>query len=463
MLKSFLGPLALTLAIALFVLLMQFVWIYIDDLVGKGLSTYIIVKLMLLVMLTVVPMALPLAILLASIMTFGSLAENQELACMKAAGLSLPKIMSSLIVLIFLISVGAFFFANNVLPWVNLKEGSLLNDVRTAKPALNIRQEIFYNAIDGYSIRIEKKDPDQETIHNVLIYDHSDPDNAHPEGGNFKMVTAKSGKMKMSEDQRYLVLDLFDGTSYQEMVDNSQYRMTHPMTINNFKKQTVYLDLSSFRFSRTNQDLFKSNYDMLDLKQLRITADSMMVVFAKNKKQFYADLNRSYFDRTRVVQHNLKDENTMTQPGKVSILETAINNVRNVKDFVNGNSEAQNSTNLDILMRKITIQKKFTFAAACFILFFIGAPFGAIIKKGGLGMPVVVSALFFILFYIMTIIGIKSAEQEVMTVGFGLWMPAIILAPIGTFLTYKASRDSTLFDMDFYINLFNRLTGRRTS
>lgn len=463
MLKSFLGPLALTLAIALFVLLMQFVWTYIDDLVGKGLSTYVIVKLMVLVMFNVVPLALPLAILLASIMTFGNLAENHELACMKAAGLSLPKIMSPLIVLVFLISTCAFFFANNVLPWVNLKKDSLLFDVRKSKPALNIHQEVFYNGIDGYSIRIEKKDPDQEAIHNVMIYDHNDPDNAHPEGGDYKVILAKSGKMKMSQDQRYLVLDLFDGNTYEEMVDNSQYRMTHPMTLNNFKKQTVYLDLSNFRFSRTNQELFKSNYEMLNLKQLKATADSMTVVFDKSKKQFYTDLNRSFFDKSRLKQHGLKDGTAIPQEEKINILEMTLNNVRNVRDFVKGNSEAQHSTNQDIVMRRITMEKKFTFAVACFILFFIGAPFGAIIKKGGLGMPVVVSALFFILFYILTIIGIKSAEEEVMTITTGLWMPAVILAPIGAFFTYKASMDSSLFDRDPYINLFNKLTGRKAS
>jgi len=463
MLKSFLGPLALTFAIAIFVLLMQFVWIYIDDLVGKGLSTYIIIKLMSLVACTLVPLALPLAILLASIMTFGNLAENNELACMKAAGMSLPRIMSSLIVLIFLISLGAFFFANNVLPWVNLKKDSLLYDVRTAKPALNIQQEVFYNGIEGYNIRIGKKDPDQETIHDVLIYDHTDPANAHPEGGNNKIILADSGKMKMSADQRYLILDLYNGHTYEEMIDNSAYRMTHPMTTNAFKKQTVYLDLSAFRFSRTNQDLFKSNYEMLNIKQLKSTADSMTVVFEKSKKQFYDDLNRSYFDKSRVGTHALKDGSDLPLQGKINVLDAAINNVRNARDFVKGNSETQHSSGQDIIRRFIEIHRKFTFACACFILFFIGAPFGAIIKKGGLGMPVVVSALFFILFYIMSIIGIKSAQEGVMTVPVGLWMPAAVLAPIGAFFTYKASMDSTLFDRNIYLSFFQKLLARKAS
>lgn len=461
MLKSFAGPLALTFAIAIFVLLMQFVWIYIDDLVGKGLATFVIVKLMALVACTLVPMALPLAILLASIMTFGNLAENNELACMKAAGLSLPRIMSPLILLIFGISLGAFFFANNVLPWVNLKKDSLLYDIRTAKPGLNIQQEVFYSGIDGYNIRIAKKDADQETIHDVIIYDHTDMNSEHPEGGNNKVIVAKDGTMKMSTDQRYLILDLKNGNSYEEMVDNANYRMTHPMTSNKFNRQTVYLDLSEFRFSRTNQELFKGNYEMLNIKQLKRTADSMVVSSAKNKLQFYKDLTRSYFDKNRVGAHKLIDVGPMPVQTKAAIYEAAINNVRNARDFIKGNSESQHSNTQDILKRLIEIQRKFTFAVACFILFFIGAPFGAIIKKGGLGMPVVVSALFFILFYIISIIGIKSAQEGVMTVPVGLWMPASILAPIGAFFTYKASMDSTLFEGTFYSALWQRVMRRK--
>jgi len=463
MLKSFLGPLALTLAIALFVFLMQFVFVYIDDLVGKGLSFRIIGKLLLFVTLTLVPLALPLAILLASIMTFGNLAENHELACMKAAGLSLPKIMGPLIALIIFISVGAFVFSNNVLPWVNLKKDALLYDIRIAKPALNIQQEIFYNGINGYSIRIGRKDQDQETIHEVMIYDHTDPDNAHQEGGDFKVILAKWGKMKMSADQRYLVLNLYDGNVYQEMVDNASYRMTHPLTLNNFKEQTVYLDLSNFRFSRTNEDLFKSNYEMLNIKQLKSTADSMSEVFANTKTQFYNDFTRTYFDKIHLKPNKLIDESSLPSQSKINIMEAAINNTHNALQFIQGNSDSQNSTNEDILKRKIEIHKKFSFAVACFLLFFIGAPFGAIIRKGGLGMPVVVSSLFFILFYILTIIGVKSAMQETMTIPEGLWLPTAVLLPLGAFFTYKASMDSALFEREAYAGFFIKLFRRKTS
>lgn len=245
------------------------------------------------------------------------------------------------------------------------------------------------------------------------------------------------------------------------MVDNAQYRISHPMTSNKFKQQTVYLDLSEFRFSRTNQELFKSNYEMLNIKQLKATADSMVVTSAKAKKQFYNDFNRSFFDKSRVANHSLADFSNFPAQGKVSIIEAAINNVRNATDFVKGNSESQHSNTQDILKRRIEIQRKFTFACACFILFFIGAPFGAIIKKGGLGMPVVVSAIFFIFFYIMSIIGIKSAQEGVMDVAIGLWMPAAILTPIAAFFTYKASMDSTLFESSFYISFFQKLVRRK--
>lgn len=289
-LKSFIGPLALTLVIALFILLMQFLWKYIDDLVGKGLSAYVIAKLMVLATITLIPMALPLAILLASIMTFGNLAENHELVCMKSSGLSLPRILSPLVILIFFISVSAFFFSNNLLPFVNLKMGSLLYDVRSAKPALSIRQDIFYAGIDGYSIRIGEKDQDQETIHNILIYDHSANE------GNNKVTLAKSGSMKMSGDKRYLVLTMKDGNRYEEMSPGTMQRPDHPFLDNHFEKQTVYFDLSSFKFSRTNEELFKNNYEMLNIKQLAATSDSLDKNLEKNKADFFKDIDKQYYN-----------------------------------------------------------------------------------------------------------------------------------------------------------------------
>jgi lipopolysaccharide export system permease protein len=459
-LKSFIGPLALTLIIALFILLMQFLWKYIDDLVGKGLSAYVIAKLMVLATVTLIPMALPLAILLASIMTFGNLAENHELVCMKSAGLSLPRILLPLTIFIFMISVSAFFFANNVLPFINLKMGALLYDVRTAKPALNIRQDIFYNGIEGYSIRIGQKDENQETIHNILIYDHSSND------GDTKVTLAKDGTMKMSSDKQYLILIMNNGNSYQEMTQPGQRDPGHPFTANRFDKQTVYFDLSSFKFSRTNEELFKNNYEMLNIKQLTYTADSMDRNLDRDKEQFYAQINQSYYTcpknigRSGVQQPNTLAPNpTPINQSPTALLDVAINIARNAKEYTIASKDAFNALGEDILRRRIEWHRKFTFSFACFILFFIGAPLGAIIKKGGLGMPVVISTVFFIIFYIISITGEKFAREQVTTLVQGMWMPVVILFPIAILLTYKASVDSRLFDKDAYLNIGNRIIG----
>jgi len=454
-LKSFIGPLALTLAIALFILLMQFLWKYIDDLVGKGLSAYVITKLMVLATVTLIPMALPLAILLASIMTFGNLAENHELVCMKSAGLSLPKILAPLTILIFAISVSAFFFANNILPVVNLKMGSLLYDVRSAKPALSIRQDIFYNGIDGYSIRIGEKDPDQETIRDITIYNHTDND------GNTKVTFAKTGKMKMSADKRYLVLTLNNGNDYEDILQNSRPSPKHPMMLNTFEKENVYFDLTSFKFSRTNEELFKNNYEMLDLKQLTATADTLEMQLNKNKAQFYKQIDATYFKYQLNNRPVPKTKNVSVAPAsnKVNVLEVAENIARNAKQYITSTKGEFGGTQESIQRRRIEWHRKFTFSFACFILFFIGAPLGAIIKKGGLGMPVVVSTIFFILFYVLSITGEKFAREQVTSVFFGMWMPTGILLPISVLFTYKAAMDSALFDKDAYINGFNRLLG----
>ncbi len=453
MLKSFIGPLALTLAIALFVLLMQFIYIYIDDIVGKGLGLYIIIKLLGMVTLTLMPMGLPLAILLASIMTFGNLAENNELASMKAAGLSLPKIMSPLIVLIFVISIGAFFFANNVLPWVMLKKDSVLFDIRSAKPALNIQQEVFYNGIDNYSIYIGKKDQDQQTIHDVMIYDHSS------DLGNTKMVKARDGKMKMSSDQHYLILELYHGNTYQELIENETQHATHPFMVNNFKQQTLYFDLSGFRFMRTSEDAYKNSpqSQMLNIKQLTYVADSMTKLQAKNKNQFYTDFSRNFYSSTRYNALKLRPISQAADGAKASAIDNAIQTVRNAMAQVKVRDDDQTSTNDQILRMRTEWHKKFTFAISCLMLFFIGAPLGAIIKKGGLGLPVVMSLILFIVYYIVTIICQKSAMEEALTVTTGMWLPIAVFMPLGVFLTYKAANDSALFDRDAYINLWNKV------
>lgn len=452
--KSFLGPLALTLIISLFVLLMRFIFVYIDDVVGKGLSWDIIYKFMALVTITLIPMALPLAILFASIMTFGNLAEHHELVSMKSAGVSLPKIIAPLVILVLMISGAAFFFANNILPIVNLKMDALLYDIQTTKPALNIQPDVFYNGITGYSIRIGEKDADQETLHDIKIYDHTE------ENGNSKVVIAKWGSMKMSSDQRYLLLTLHDGTSYEEVMDNMRQRVTHPMMENHFQSQTIYFDLSSFRFTRTNLELFKNNYDMLNLKQLKASADSMERNLDSGIVKAVKVLDNNYVTCKNYPSRNLPFNHVnpgYPEQNNMNILDAASNIARNARQYVHDTEEDHQLTRNGILRRRLEEQHKVTFPVSCFILFLIGAPLGAIIRKGGLGMPVIVSALFFILYYILSTLGEKMAREEAIGVFAGAWISAAILLPVGIFFTYKASVDSALFYTDAYVLAWNKI------
>ena len=259
-LKAFSGPLVITFFISLFVLLMQFLWKYIDDLVGKGLEWYVISELLFYASATFVPMALPLAILLSSLMTFGNLGEKYELVAMKAAGISLRKIMAPLAVLTLFISIGAFFFSNNVMPIANLKFRSILYDVREHKMAFNIKEGVYYNDLDGYVLRVREKDEDGHTIRGVIIYDHTKDE------GNTNVTIADSGYMSMSADNSMMILELYDGQNYLDDVSRRN-KNKRPFRRTQFKKQTITFDMSGFDLSRTNEDLFKNNYHMLDLSQ----------------------------------------------------------------------------------------------------------------------------------------------------------------------------------------------------
>lgn len=459
LLRSFVGPLVLTFLIALFVLLMQFLWKYIDDLVGKGLEWYIVVKLMVYVAITLVPLALPLAILLSSIMTFGNLAEHFELTACKAAGISLQRVMRPLMISAVLICFGAFFFSNYVLPVANLKMNALLYDVRQQKPSLLIKEGIFYNGIDGYSIRVSKKDEDGQTLHNIMIYDHS------ANRGNLKMIMAERGKMAMSEDERFLILTLNKGTSYEEQ-ESERGKNSHPFTRTEFDEERIRFDLSSFKLTRTNEQLFKDNYQMLNLDQLSTAADSLHKKITFRKKEFFERLAASLAIDTNLSSYHKPASKEFSNPDLVQnfaasrrnmILSSALYAARNVKSLADDAFQDIDIKSRNLAKHDIEWNRKFTLSFACLILFFIGAPLGAIIRKGGLGMPVVVSILFFVTYHVISISGEKFAREGVIPAYKGMWISSIILLPIGIFLTYKATTDSSLFDKDSYARFFRKL------
>lgn len=456
-LRAFAGPMVITFIISLFVLLMQFLWKYIDDLVGKGIDTVIIIKLMVYVSVTLVPLALPLSLLLSSLMTFGNLAEHFEITACKSAGVSLQRIMRPLIITAFLICGSAFYFSNYILPIANLKMNALLYDVRQQKPALLIKEGIFYNGIDGYSIRVGKKESDGQTLRNIMIYDHSE------NRGNTKLILAESGKMAMSNDERYLLLYLSKGSSYEER-ENKPGRTSRPLMRSEFEEELVRFDLSSFKMTRTNEQLFKDNYQMLNLRQLSYASDSLEKKIRDKQNEFYKVLTgminvdtgktKTAFvpisNNTNFIKYFPADRQKM-------IVSTATYSVRNMKNMTDDMVQDMEIKSKSLAKHQIEWQRKFTLSFACLILFFIGAPLGAIIKKGGLGTPVVVSIIFFLIYHIISITGEKFAREGVILPWKGMWLSSIILLPIGIFLTYKATTDSGLFDKDTYTRYFNRL------
>ncbi len=437
---------------------MQFLWKYIDDMVGKGIEWYVIAELLFYATANLVPLALPLAILLSSIMTFGNLGEHYELVALKSAGLSLQRIMFPLIILIIFISGSAFYFSNNIWPVANLKMATLLYDVRQKKPSLDIKEKVYYKGIEGYVIRIGKKEKDGENLEDITIYDHT------ANRGNVKVVKAEKGKMQMSSDKRFLILSLFNGRNYEEVKPSQGKGASHPFFRSKFKEEKIRFDLSDFAMNHTDEELFKDNYQMLNLSQLEDAVDTLQAKFTERKVEFSKNINdKFYFLNDSVIPaHAILADNQKgiffegkNPAEKFSNLETALNLTRNTKVYVSALANDFKSKQQSITRHKIEWHRKFTLSIACIVLFFIGAPLGAIIRKGGLGTPVVISVLFFMIFHVLSITGEKLVKEESLSVSSGMWLATICLLPIGIFLTYKATSDSPIMEMDTYKKIFD--------
>lgn len=462
----------------MFVLLMLFLFKYIDDLIGKGFEWYVILELLMYASATNVAMALPLAILLSSIMTFGSLGENYELVAIKSAGISLQRAMMPLILGVSLLSVAAFLFSDYMLPVANLKMGSLLYDVRNQKAAFLIKEGIFNNSIPGYSIRVKKKDPDQ-TLHDVLIYERN------TNSGNINVLMAREGQMFISDDNQLLVLKLKDGKRYEETPGTTGvYNPRQRFMRTEFKETEQKFDLSGFQMKRTDEELFKSNYAMLNLRQLNFYRDSFITKGDSNVRSVYTDLKQlakpfradtlgktdttARTDTTGVagsikIPGKYKDVLTLIpQEKRLQSIQSAKDQLQTVRDVLNRKVLYNQDNEARIRGFLIELNRKFTLAVSCLVLFFIGAPLGAIIRKGGLGLPVVVSIIFFLIYHIISTIGEKSVKQGTLDPFLGMWIAIFILAPLGAFLTYKATVDSVLFDLDYYKRWFKSLLPKKS-
>jgi len=457
-----LGPFLLTLGIVMFILLMQFVWKYIDDFMGKGLDYWIIAELLLYASANLVSLALPLAVLLSSIMTFGGMAEHYELVAMKSSGLSLFRIMLPLIIFIFLLSGGAFYFNNTIAPLANLKFKSLLWDVTHTKPSLELREGVFYNGIEGFSIRVSEKERNSNKLHDLLIYQH-DPKTP----GNRQVIRAKEGEMLQSADGRYMSMHLLDGVSYDELGDFNNKK--HPQIKSHFKEDYIMMDLSGFAIQRTDEDLWKNHMKMLSMQQLGESIDSLQVQKDNRKADFLNYIQGSInltdtlpTSKTRVENQQPDTTKTLgfqqlSAPEQRRVVNVAMNMTRNAKNYMNRTAQEMENREEYINKHKMEWHRKLTLSFACIVLFFIGAPLGAIIKKGGLGMPVIFSVIFFLVFHITSITGEKLIESGALIPFTGMWLSSMVLLPIALFLTYKAVKDAALFDRDTYTRFLDRI------
>jgi lipopolysaccharide export system permease protein len=469
-LKSFIGPFIATFFVALFVLLMQFLWRYIVDLVGKGLSFDIIAQILGLASASMVPMALPLAVLLASLMTFGNLGEHNELVAMKAAGISLNRVMRPLMYFAILITIVAFLFSNYVLPVANLKQKSLLHDIKNQPAEIMIPEGVFYNGIKGFSLRVKEKNKKTKMMYDILIYDHRE------KRGNHSLTQADSGTLVFTESRDYLILTLFNGTSFDEKKSQRGRRANnYPMERYIFDKETILFDLTGLDMKKTDEDLFKNHYQMLSVDQLKYTIDSLKEKKEDRRNKFNENIiSRNYFKKLRDNQDSIfigefsgiksKDPdslfNTLPSTTKSVMMRSALSYAKSAHNQVNSASVTMKNKQEWLNKHKIAWHKKFTFSVACLLLFFVGAPLGAIIRKGGMGLPTVISILLFILYYIISMTGEKSGKEGLGDPWFGMWISTFVFIPVGIYLTRKASLDKALFDFDRFFSPIKKLINR---
>lgn len=476
--KSFLGPFFMTFFIVVFVLLMQFLWKYVDDLVGKGLEMKILAEMLFYASFGLLPYAFPLAMLLASIMTFGALGENYELVAMKSSGISLFRIMRPLIVIAIIVTGIAFYFGNYILPTTNLKFITLLASVKEQRPELVLQPGVFTNEIDGYSIKVESKNSDTNMLYDLLVYNHSSNERNMV---NENVTVADSGYLEITEDKKYMVLTMYNGENYAEEPPETRNRRNTspgagPMRTDQFKMQRVWIEVNNFEFTKKDEGSYRSMDRMMNIKQLRYHKDSIDEMYFKYLRDYLLQitinptLSSKVFNITNTVD-SLKQE-IKPVPDTTINFDSYFNGLDTweksqialrAKEKIRENSSNINMYQNTLTQRKrfnnkyeMEIHRKYTLSIAVLIFFFIGAPLGAIIRKGGLGMPVVVSILLFILYYIISMTGEKSAREDVWQMFTGMWFSTFIFLPIGIWLSYKAGSDSALMSSETYTKLFSK-------
>ena len=458
-LKAYLGPMILTFFIVMFVLMMNFVWRYIDELVGKGLSAGIIIELMTYAMANMLPLGLPLAVLLAAIMTMGNLGENYELLAMKSAGLSLVRIAQPLLIFVSLIAVGSFFIGNNLVPYANKKMYSIISDIRQQRQTLEFRDGLFFNGLDDMSIRVGCQDPETHMLYDVLIYDNR-PTNR----GNMNTIVADSGYIRLSDDRRALLVTLYNGETY-EQTRNGQWYTKSALRHHTFDLQKQEIPMDGFVMERSDNNI--SNSQTKNIAQLQGDIDSLELRVNTATSNSYEPLLKEQIfvrdhnvlplpDSLRIDKRRFRDMQAADSIGRLPLREkeriwnqarSMAKNSRNMFSF--DETTAKEALN-QLYRSKAEWHKKVSLPASIIIFFLIGAPLGAIIRRGGLGLPVVVSVIFFVVYYIISLSGEKQVKEGNWDAVWGMWISSFVLTPIAVYLTYKATNDSALLDTDWY-------------
>lgn len=462
-LRSFIRPFLITFIVMILFLVMQWVWKYIDDLVGRGVEWYYITELLFYTSAVVVPMALPLAILLSSIMTFGTLGEHYEMAAFKSSGLSLIRVMRPLIIFMIFLAIGQFLFSNYVIPVSNLKSQTLLKNITNKKPALNIRQGVFYSGIEGYSIKIgEKTGPDNNQLRDIYIYDHT------KKLGNMKVITAEKGKMEVSDDELYLNIYLENGGSYEDIFPKKvKDRDNHPFIKSSFSNNLIRFNLSDFQ-SGDLRSGERKDFDMLNVNQLVDAVDSLTNTFNERREEFTGQMISKYSFTTVQPKEKLDTNarelndtvlaNIANSADRDRIIQNALRIARSNKAYYENTSQEYLWRDKLIARHWLEWQKKFSVSFSCIVLFFIGAPLGAIIRKGGMGMPVVISVFIFIVYHVTGYSFEKLGRELVWSPFRAMWTANFVLFPIGVWLTYKSATDSAIFNAELYLRPFRKIS-----
>lgn len=488
-LSAYAGPFVVTLGVVVFILLVQLLLSYSQEITGKDLSLDVYARLIFFFALITVPLAMPLAVLLSSLITFGSLGEHNELTAFKGAGISLIRILIPVFIISVFLAFSSFWYNNNVVPWANLKAFSLLWDVKQKSPSLSLKKGAFYNGLQGYSIKVEEKFPDGKTLRGVMIYNHTS------NRGNKEVILADSGRMYTIWNEKYLVLELFRGKSYHDQSgDYHGDRSVEKYVRNKFQKSQIIFNLSSFDLKITDEKLFSGHRYMRNIVQLRKDLDSLNKQTNNIQTKTYDYVRPNYyyhFNKIQPVQQNIREtqqdslrntnqqnnlnkaviqttnyiapqpviramaRDTSYKATKKTIASRASTQAKNILSLIRSQKEQYLLTSKEKRSFTTELYKKYTFAFACITMFLIGAPLGAIIKKGGLGIPVLISIFFFIVFYVFSITGEKWVKEGTVHPVVGMWGANFCLLCIGAFFLRQARNDSRILEADWYYVLID--------